>query len=82
MERGTMSEQRNPDGMNLVQHGAAETGYAPARITLSQVKYAIDRIVWLHENRKLIEGLTWVEEPQILRFFFGRLKPVSNWQKN
>ena len=24
---------------------------------------------------------TWVEEPKILRFFFGRLKPISNWQE-
>ena len=54
----------------------------PRRVfTLSQVKYAVDRIVWLHENRHLIQGLTWVEEPKILRFFFGRLKPVSDWQE-
>ncbi len=31
-------------------------------------------------NRRLIEGLNFVEEPKVLRFFFGRLEPVSDWQ--
>jgi len=54
----------------------------PRRVfTLSQVKYAVDRIVWLYENRRLIGGLEFVYEPSILRFFFGRLKPVSDWQE-
>jgi tryptophanase len=53
----------------------------PRRVfTLSQINYAVDRIVWLYENRDLVGGLTFVEEPKILRFFFGKLKPVSNWQ--
>jgi len=54
----------------------------PRRVfTLSQVKYAIDRIIWLYENRNIIEGLRFVEEPSSLRFFFGRLEPVSDWQE-
>ncbi|HBR35620.1 MAG TPA: tryptophanase, partial [Firmicutes bacterium] len=40
----------------------------------------IDRMLWLYENRKLIEGLTFVEEPSVLRFFFGKLQPISDWQ--
>ena len=53
----------------------------PRRVfTLSQVKYAVDRIAWLYENRHLIEGLQFEEEPKILRFFLGRLKPISDWQ--
>lgn len=53
----------------------------PRRVfTLSQVKYAVDRICWLYDNRKLIGGLTFVEEPQVLRFFFGKLTTVSDWQ--
>ncbi|NLN87407.1 MAG: tryptophanase, partial [Syntrophomonadaceae bacterium] len=54
----------------------------PRRVfTLSQVKYAIDRIHWLYENRELVGGLKFVEEPRILRFFFGRLAPLSDWQE-
>lgn len=53
----------------------------PRRVfTLSQVKYAVDRIAWLYENRKLVGGLNFVEEPKVLRFFFGKLETVSDWQ--
>ena len=54
----------------------------PRRVfTLSQVQYAIDRIVWLYSHRKLIGGLRFVEEPAILRFFYGRLAPTCDWQQ-
>ena len=53
----------------------------PRRVfTLSQIKYCADRVKWLYDNRELIGGLTWLEEPKVLRFFFGRLAPVGNWQ--
>ncbi len=53
----------------------------PRRVfTLSQVKYAIDRIAWLYENRQLIGGLNFIEEPKVLRFFFGKLEADSDWQ--
>ena len=52
----------------------------PRRVfTLSQVKYTVDRLTWLYENRRLIGGLKFVEEPETLRFFFGRLAPLSDW---
>ncbi len=81
MERGTMSEQRDENGIEPLSNMELLRLAMPRRVfTLSQVKYAIDRIGWLYENRELIDGLTFVEEPQILRFFFGRLAPVSDWQ--
>lgn len=81
MERGTMSEQRNPDGSEAVSSMELLRLALPRRVfTMSQIKYAIDRITWLHKHRDLIGGLKFVEEPKTLRFFFGRLKPVSNWQ--
>ena len=40
----------------------------PRRVyTLSQVKYADHRVAWLYENRRLIGGLKFVEEPSVLR---------------
>ena len=80
MERGTMSEQRNADGSEPLAHMELVRLALPRRVfTLSQVNYAIDRIDWLYQNRRLIGGLTFVEEPEILRFFFGRLAPLTDW---
>jgi tryptophanase len=81
MERGTLSEQREPDGTEIFANMELVRLALPRRVfTLSQVKYAIDRIAWLYDNRKLIGGLKFVEEPEVLRFFYGLLKPVSDWQ--
>ena len=81
MERGTMSEQRDEDGNETLSNMELVRLAMPRRVfTLSQVKYAVDRIAWLYENRKLIGGLKFVEEPSVLRFFFGKLTTTSDWQ--
>lgn len=81
MERGTVSEQRDENGNETFANMELLRLAMPRRVfTLSQVDYAVDRIVWLYENRKLVEGITFVEEPKVLRFFFGKLAPVSDWQ--
>jgi len=82
MERGTISEEREADGSDHMAAVELLRLALPRRVfTLSQVKYTIDRIAWLYENRKLIGGLEFYEEPKVLRFFFGKLKPTSNWQE-
>lgn len=81
MERGTLSEQRDADGAEPLAHMELVRLALPRRVfTLSQVNYAIDRIRWLYDNRRIIGGLRWVEEPEILRFFYGRLTPIGQWQ--
>ena len=81
MERGTMSEQREPDGSEHLAAMELVRLAVPRRVyTLSQIKYVIDRVKWLYENRELVGGLKFVEEPAVLRFFFGRLEPVGDWQ--
>ena len=82
MERGTLSEQREPDGseryaeMELLRLGV------PRRVfTLSQINYCADRVKWVWDNRQLIGGLEWVMEPPVLRFFYGRLKEIGHWQE-
>ena len=35
---------------------------------------------WLYDNRHLIGGLKWKEEPQVLRFFSGKLEAIGDWQ--
>ncbi|MCL1903776.1 MAG: tryptophanase [Oscillospiraceae bacterium] len=82
MERGTLSEQRNPDGTEPLANMELVRLAVPRRVfTLSQIKYAIDRINWLYQNRGLVGGLKFTEEPKILRFFYGRLAPDSDWQE-
>ncbi|MDO4544398.1 MAG: tryptophanase [Clostridia bacterium] len=82
MERGTLSEQREPDGTEPVAAVELLRLAVPRRVfTLSQVKYVIDRIIWLHKHRDLVGGLRFVEEPSVLRFFFGRLEPIGDWQQ-
>ena len=81
MERGTLSEQRDEEGREILSNMELLRLAMPRRVfTLSQVKYAVDRIIWLYENRRLVGGLKFMEEPRVLRFFFGKLNPVSDWQ--
>ncbi|MBP3353385.1 MAG: tryptophanase [Bacteroidales bacterium] len=82
MERGSLSEQRNPDGSENYAEMELVRLACPRRVfTLSQIKYCADRVKWLYDNRHLIGGLKWVEEPDVLRFFFGKLTPIGDWQE-
>jgi tyrosine phenol-lyase len=80
MERGTISSIRDEKGDDILADLELMRLAFPRRVfTLSQVEYLIDRLNWLYHNRNLIGGLRFVEEPPVLRFFTGRLEPVSNW---
>ena len=80
MERGTMSEDRQEDGSETFANMELVRMAMPRRVfTLSQVDYIVDRITWLYENRELIGGIKYVEEPSVMRFFFGTTEATSNW---
>ncbi len=80
MERGTISSVRDADGNDVMADIELLRLAMPRRVfTLSQVKYAIDRLHWLYQNRQLVGGLQFYEEPPVLRFFGGKLKPTSPW---
>ena len=80
MERGTLSEERNPDGTEHIASVEMVRLAFPRRVfTLSQTEYVIDRVKWLYDHRHLIGGLRFVHEPKSLRFFTGKLEPVSDW---
>jgi tryptophanase len=80
MERGTISSIRDENGDDILADVELLRLAFPRRVfTLSQTKFMIDRVKWLYDNRELVGGLEWVEEPPLLRFFMGRLKPVGNW---
>ncbi len=80
MERGTLSEERNPDGSERIAAVEMVRLAFPRRVfTLSQTEYVIDRVKWLYDHRHLIGGLRFVHEPKSLRFFTGRLEPIGDW---
>ena len=80
MERGTISSVRDEHGDDVLADVELLRLAFPRRVfTLSQTRYALDRLHWLFENRNLVGGLKFIEEPAVLRFFNGRLAPTSNW---
>jgi tyrosine phenol-lyase len=80
MERGTISSVRDAAGNDVLADIELLRLAMPRRVfTLSQVKYAIDRLYWLYQNRNLVGGLRFYEEPPVLRFFGGKLEPTSPW---
>ncbi len=80
MERGTISSVRDATGKDVLADVELLRLAMPRRVfTLSQVKYAIDRLHWLHQNRQLVGGLRFYEEPPVLRFFGGKLEPTTPW---
>ena len=80
MERGTISSVRDENGVEILADVELLRLAVPRRVfTLSQVKYVIDRMQWLYDNRELIGGLRFTYEPPVLRFFMGALEPTSDW---
>ena len=80
MERGTLSEQRDENGNEPLADMELLRLALPRRVfSVSHIMFVVDRITWLYENRELVGGLEWEMEPDILRFFFGRLKAKSDW---
>ncbi len=80
MERGTISSVRDKDGNDILADVELLRLAFPRRVfTLSQTMFVVDRVKWLYENRNLVGGLEWINEPPLLRFFMGTLKPDSDW---
>lgn len=80
MERGTISSVRDENGKDVLADVELLRLAFPRRVfTLSQTMYVVDRVKWLFDNRELVGGLQWVEEPPLLRFFMGRLEPIGDW---
>lgn len=80
MERGSVSSVRDEDGNDIPADVELLRLALPRRVfTLSHIRYAMDRLEWLFDNRHLIGGLRFTYEPPVLRFFMGSLEPVSDW---
>lgn len=80
MERGTISTDRDQKGKEVMAELELARLAVPRRVyTGTQIEYAVDRIAWLYKHRHLVGGLKFVEEPPVLRFFFGKLRALNNW---
>ena len=80
MERGTISTDRDTEGNEVFADLELARLAVPRRVyTMSQIEYAVDRIAWLYRHRDLVKGLRFVEEPPVLRFFFGKLAALDDW---
>jgi tryptophanase len=80
MERGTVSTDRDSAGNDVLADMELLRLALPRRTyTLSHIEYAVDRLKWLFAHRELVGGLQFVEEPPVLRFFFGRMAALGNW---
>ncbi|NPV41164.1 MAG: tryptophanase [Anaerolineae bacterium] len=80
MERGTVSMDRDAQGNDVMSDLELLRLAVPRRLyTMSHIEYAVDRVKWLYAHREMVGGLQFVEEPPVLRFFFGRLEPVGDW---
>jgi tyrosine phenol-lyase len=80
MERGTLSMDRNPEGQEELSDLELSRLAVPRRLyTMSHIEYTVDRLKWLYAHRDLVQGLRFVDEPPVLRFFAGRLEAKNNW---
>jgi tryptophanase len=81
MERGSVSMDRDAQGNDVPSDMELLRLAVPRRVfTMSHLQYVADRLEWLYRNRELIGGLAFYEEPPVLRFFAGLMKPSkSNW---
>ena len=80
MERGTISNDRDENGNEVYADLELARLAVPRRVyTLSHIEYMVDRLGWLYKHRELVKGLKFVQEPKVLRFFFGKLDVLDNW---
>ena len=76
MERGSVSMDRDAEGNDVPADMELLRLAVPRRVfTMSHYQYVADRLQWLYAHRNLIGGLEFYEEPPVLRFFAGRMKP-------
>jgi tryptophanase len=80
MERGSVSMDRDEEGRDVPSDLELVRLAVPRRVfTMSHYQYAADRLQWLYKHRQMIGGLEFCEEPPVLRFFAGKLKPKGDW---
>ncbi len=80
MERGSVSMDRDSEGNDVPADMELLRLAVPRRVyTMSHYQYVADRLEWLYGHRRMIGGLSFYEEPPVLRFFAGKMRPTGDW---
>lgn len=80
MERGSVSMDRDREGNDVPSDLELVRLAVPRRIfTMSHYEYCVDRLKWIKAHTDLIGGLEFYEEPPVLRFFAGLMRPIGDW---
>jgi tryptophanase len=80
MERGSVSMDRDREGNDVPSDLELVRLAVPRRIfTMSHYEYCVDRLKWIKAHADLVGGLEFYEEPPVLRFFAGLMRPIGNW---
>ncbi len=80
MERGTVSMDRDQNGNDVPSDVELARLALPRRVySIAHVEYVVDRLEWLYKHRDLVGALKFIEEPPVLRFFFGRMAALGDW---
>jgi tyrosine phenol-lyase len=80
MERGSVSMDRDANGNDVPADMELLRMALPRRVyTMSHLHYVADRLKWLLDHREMVKGLSFYEEPPVLRFFGGKMNPKDNW---
>jgi tryptophanase len=83
MERGSVSMDRDEEGRDVPSDLELVRLAVPRRVfTMSHFQYAADRLQWLYSHRRMVGGLEFREEPPVLRFFAGKMRPKGDWGAN
>lgn len=79
MEGGTASEVSPNDPDYIADMELIRIAFPRRVFTLSQALYALDRLEWLYDNRKLLGPMAYDDIPGMTRCFRTPLKPLTDW---
>ncbi|UCD74502.1 MAG: hypothetical protein JSV91_12030, partial [Phycisphaerales bacterium] len=78
MERGNVSAGRGPDGKNRRPKLELVRLTIPRRVyTQAHMDVVAESIMEVYDHRKKVKGLEFTYEPEYLRFFQARFKPMA-----
>ena len=79
MDGGTYADVSEDDPDFIADMELVRMAFPRKVLTLSQTMYALDRLKWLYDNRKLIGAIRCHDIPGMQRCFRTPMEPVGDW---